>query len=384
MPPPRLVYVVNDGAFFLRHRGELARAARDAGYDVHVAVPADESVGAVEAAGFECHRIRLDRSSHSAAKEAAAVGSLYSLFQRLRPDIAHLVTIKPMLYGGVAARLARVPAVVFAVSGLGYVFLARGTLARLRCSAAMLAYRAAFAHPNARVIFQNAADRDLFVRTGAVDPSRARIIPGSGVDLHEYRPAPEPPGAPLVVLPARMLRDKGVAEFVAAAEALKASGVRARFALVGPAVEQNRAGIPREQLEAWARSGAVEWWGPRDDMPAVYRQAAIVCLPSYREGIPRALIEAACSGRPVVTTYAPGCRDAVRCGPNGLLVEPRDVTTLTDALRMLIENPLMRWRMGNCGRCVAERDFAPSVVIGRALDVYAELSDPPRRLERAA
>jgi glycosyltransferase involved in cell wall biosynthesis len=373
----RLLYVVNDGAFFMRHRGMLARAARDAGHDVHVATPLDGSEAAIEKAGFVHHPLRLVRSGRNAVAELRALIAMVALFRAVRPNLVHLVTIKPVLYGGLAARLTGVPAAVFAISGLGYVFLATGLAASLLRALVWIGYRLALGHANARVIFQNEDDRALFVDARAVARERTAIVPGNGIDLTEFHPSPEPVGVPLVVLPARMLWDKGVREFVEAARELRRRGVAARFALVGPTDPANPAAITEAELRRWQAAGDVEWWGTQSDMPSVYAAASIVCLPSYREGIPRSLIEAAACGRPIVATDVPGCRDVVQPGQNGLLVPPRSALALADALRILLASSGLRSEMGHAGRDRAERELGPEAVIGKVLTVYAVLTDLP-------
>jgi glycosyltransferase involved in cell wall biosynthesis len=195
------------------------------------------------------------------------------------------------------------------------------------------------------------------------------------VDLSVYRPSPEPDGLPIVILASRMLWDKGVAQFVEAARILKSEGVQARFALVGEPDPDNPAAIPLEQLEVWHESGEIEWWGLQNpkSMPGVLARSHIVCLPSYREGIPRILIEAAASGRPIVTTDAPGCRELVRPGVNGIIVPSRDTTTLAGALRFLIENPEARIAMGANNREVAVQEFSQELVISQFMAVYRDL-----------
>jgi glycosyltransferase involved in cell wall biosynthesis len=221
-------------------------------------------------------------------------------------------------------------------------------------------------HPRWRVILQN---RDDAEHLGASD---AVVIPGSGVDLAEYAPAPEPAGIPLVVLPSRMLRDKGVHEFVEAARALKRAGVAARFALVGAPDPENPASIAEAHLNAWAREGAVEWWGWREDMAAVFRESAVVCLPSWREGLPKVLAEAAAAGRPIVTCDVPGCREVVRDGENGFLVPPRRPDALAVALGKLVQDAALRKALGEAGRRRAQA-FSVETVVEQTLKVYREL-----------
>ncbi len=331
--------------------------------------------GKLRQAGIEQLTIPLVAGSTNPWRELQAFLALWRLFRRQRPDIVHNFTIKPVLYGGLAARLAGVPAVVSTVTGLGHVFVAKGWKASLLRRLVEIGYRVVFAPARARVIFQNSDDQAQFQRNRLVAKEKCLLIKGSGVDTAEFTPRPEAEGPPLVVLAARMLWDKGVGEFVEAAKQLREAGVEARFALVGDTDPQSpAAAVPKEQLAAWQASGAVEWWGYRDDMRAVLAQAHIACLPSYYgEGVPKFLIEAAASGRSIATTDWPGCREIVRHEENGLLVPVRDAAKLAQALRRLIEDPALRQRLGACGRRLAEGEFSDSQVIGGTLAVYAAL-----------
>ena len=367
---PRLLIVVNDAAFFLSHRLALALGARDAGFDVHIATPRDEASPRIEAAGLPFHAIPLSRKGTSPAGELRTIAALVKLYRELRPDIVHHVTAKPILYGGLAARIARVPAVVHAVSGLGYVFISNEPRARAIRRGIMATYRLVTSHPNCAVIFQNDDDRRVF--GSAIRTKRIELIRGSGVDLTRFRPTPLPSGVPVVVLPARMLWDKGVAEFVEAARLVRAPGVSARFVLVGDLDANNPAGVPRERIEAWVKDGFVEWWGMRTDMPAVLEQSTIVCLPSYREGMPKTLLEACAAGRPIVTTDVPGCRDALTGGDYGVLVPARDAAALATAIAELLADRPRLERMA-ASAAAAAAQFAVEVVLGRHIALYRSL-----------
>lgn len=367
----RILYVVNDPAFFLSHRLALARAARDAGYEVHVATPEGVGVDRIRALGFPFHRVRMDRAG--VASCLGTLVSVFRLYRRLRPDLVHHVTLKPVLLGGVAARLTRIPAVVQAVTGGGFLFSDSSWRARCLRGPARLLFRLAASHPNVTAVFQNPDDLRDFAAAARCDPARATIIRGSGVDPAEFAPTPEPSGDPVAILPARMLVDKGVQEFVAAAGRLRARGLRARFALVGDVDPGNPRSLRTEELRAWHESGTVEWWGRRGDMPAVYAASHVVCLPSYREGVPRALIEAASCGRPVVAADAPGCREIVAHGENGLLVAPRDVGALAEALARVLGDTALRIAMGARGRERVLREFSLARVIAQTLAVYERL-----------
>lgn len=371
----RLLYLVNIPRFFVSHRLPLALAARDAGYEVHVATAGDDAanIAAIHAAGLPFHPLPLRQHGTNPLQEAAAFSAIWKLYRALKPDIVHQVTIKAVLYGGAAARLARVPAVVNAVTGLGYVFTETGARAALLRAGSRAAYRLAFGHPNSLTIFQNPDDLAQFVAHKLLPPERAVLIKGSGVDLDEFQPLPEPDGAPVVLYAGRLLWLKGVGEFVEAARLLRAEGVSARFVMVGYGEPGNPINVPPETLAAWEAEGAVELWGRRSDMPQVYAQVHIVCLPSYREGIPRVLIEAGACGRAVVAADVSGSRDVVRDGQNGLLVPPRDAPALAAALRRLIEDGALRRRLGARGRAIVSAEYSFDRVAAETLAVYARL-----------
>lgn len=377
----KLLYIVNESYFFMSHRLPIARAARAAGYQVHVAAPEDHvwapegfTVQALSDAGFAFHPIPLSRRGTNPWQEARTLIALWRLIRGLRPELVHLLTIKPLLYGGLAARLLGVPGVVAAVTGLGQVFVSSGATAGLLRGLAVMAYRVATGHPNGRVIVQNAGDMETLARSGAVKPERMVLIRGSGVSLSAFAPSPEPDGPPLVILPARMIWEKGVAEFVAAARLLRARGVEARFALVGDSKASNPRAVPQPTLEKWSREGGVEWWGRRTDMARVFAAAHIVCLPStYGEGVPKVLIEAAACGRPIVACDIPGAREITREGENGLLVPPGDTEALAAALARLIENSDLRRRFGARGRELVEAGFSEDRVVRATLEVYRAL-----------
>ncbi|CAN5787898.1 glycosyltransferase family 4 protein [soil metagenome] len=363
--------MLNDAPFFLSHRLPIAMAAQEAGYDVHLAVPYHPTAAErLAREGITVHELPLNRRSSALRGEWQLFRTLCKLYREVRPDIVHHVTIKPVLYGSFARRLTGGGPVVNAVPGLGYLFLARGPKAALRRIIVELLYSVALRGRTSRAIFQNPDDVSLFVKNGMIDLSRVTLIRGSGVDLSHFAYSDPPAAAPLqVVLPARMLRDKGVMEFVTAARSLRAAFPTARFILVGDS-DVNRSAVAAEQLRAWQDEGIVEWWGHRTDMVGVLRQAAIVCLPSYREGVPKALLEAAASGRPIVTTDVPGCREVVKNDENGILVPARDSKALAAALGRLLADADCRLRMGRAGRLRAEREFDIREVVRQSLMVY--------------
>lgn len=370
-----ILFVVNAPEFFLSHRLPIAVAAKEAGYHVHVASAPGPGVEIIRAKGFIHHPIGFARSGQNPLVELTTLLSLVRLFQRVQPELVHLITIKPVLYGGIAARFGRVPSVVSAVSGLGTVFLADSVQAKLRRWLIAKLYSAAFKQKRLAVIFQNPDDRDTLISLGALQGGDARLIRGSGVSLAHYPCVPEPDGGkPVVVMAARLLRDKGVVEFVEAARMLWNRGVEVKMRLIGSADAGNLTSVTQAELNQWRKEGIVELLGFRSDIAAQYAAANIVCLPSYREGLPKSLVEAAACGRTVVTTDVPGCRDAITSDETGLLVPVKDPVALANAIQKLIENPGLRKRMGKAGRELAEDAFSIEQIVAQHLNIYEEVS----------
>ncbi len=367
----RLLFVLNDAPFFISHRLPLALAARDAGFEVHVAVPfEDEPVSIMAGENLRHHHIPLRRGARGAVGELALIRAIWRIVRRVKPDLMHAVTMKPVLYGGLVARLARVPAVVHAVTGLGYLFLIEGTGARLQRRFIKRLYAFALGHRNAHAIFQNTDDLQLFLDSHLVDPNIVSMIKGCGVDTAVFSATPEPEGDPVVMFPARILGDKGVHEFVAAARALKPQHPGARFVLVGRTDPDNPTDVGEAGIREWEREGVVEWWGFSKDMTATLAQAHIVCMPSYREGLPRVLIEAAACGRAIVTADVPGCREIVRDGDNGFLVAARDGQATAGAIDRLLADPARRRRMGARGCEIVKAEFSVGDFVVKSLDAY--------------
>jgi glycosyltransferase involved in cell wall biosynthesis len=367
------LFIDNDVRSFVTVRMPLAKASRNAGFDVHVACPAGDAAKYLAREGFPFHPIPLSRSGMDPFAELAALAALYRLCKRIQPDLVHLLRLKLVLYGGLAARFAGIHAVASELTGLGYLFADNHWTTRCLRRLVTLASRLALAHANQSVIYHNSDDRDLFVRARVLPIEKTFLISGSGVDTDRFSPRPEPAGPPVVLLASRMLWDKGVGEFVEAARMVRHAGSHARFVLVGNTDPGNPSAIPAEHLSKWRQEGVIEWWGHRTNMPDVFHQAHVVCLPSIREGLPRVLIEAASCGKPLITTDAPGCRDVVRNGDNGVVVPVRDAQSLAWAFRLLLENAVLRRSMGARSRERAVREFARDHFISRILALYSSL-----------
>jgi len=369
----KLMFVVNVDWFFISHRLPIALGALGQGYEVHLVCGETGRLEELERLGLIVHPLMIVRGKAGIGNNLKTFLEILSLFKHVQPDIVHLVTIKPVLFGGLAARLLGIKSVVTAVSGLGFIFVDSGVKARLRRMVVGLLYRLALGKKNLKVIFQNPDDRDRLCSLAGIQRNKTEMIRGSGVDLGKYQESVAPSGVPIVVLVARLLNDKGVMEFVEAGSQLKHQGYHVRFCLVGDIDPDNPASLTADNLASIEANGEIELWGHRSDIPAVLSSATIVVLPSYREGLPKVLLEAAASGRAVVTTDVPGCRDAVEEGVTALLVPPRSSSSLAKAMASLLDDPARCNAMGLAGRKLAEREFDVSKVVERHLKIYAEL-----------
>lgn len=374
MDNPRLLFVVTEDWYFASHRLDLARAARDAGFDVAVATRVDAWGERISREKLQLFPLRyLRRSNRRPWVELRAIAELTALYRAWRPNIVHHVAAKPIIHGGIAARRTQVPAVVSAIAGMGYVFSSRSLTARVMRPAMVAAYRAALRHPNGRLIVQNPEDETAVVAQGIAAASQVRRIRGAGVDCAVFAPSAEPDGLPIIMLVGRMLQDKGVREFVDASHTLRRRGVRARCVLVGEPDDENPASIPRTELARWHTEGTVEWWGHRTDMPAVLAMANVVCLPSYREGLPKVLLEAAACGRAMIATDVPGCREIAIQGETALLVPPRDPAALASAMVTLAANPGLRQSFGHRALELVKNHFSMEHVNRQTIALYREL-----------
>jgi len=364
----KVILFANTDWYLYNFRLSLAEILRSKGAEVVLLSPSGPYVVQLQAAGFRWLPLPVSGKGMNPFEELKTFWELRKTYRSEKPDIVHHFTIKCVLYGSVAARWNKVEGIVNAVTGLGYIFHAlgwRGTLLRLF---ARLFYRLAL--KDTQVVFQNREDRETFIRLRLVKAESTHLIPGSGVNLKKFIPVPEPQGTPVVLFAARMLWDKGVGDFVEAARILKSDHQPARFVLVGDTYPNNPSAVSPQQLTEWSNEGIVEWWGWHDDMENILPQSSIVCLPTYHEGAPRILIEAAAAGRAIVSSDIAGCREIVQEGINGLTVPPKSPVELAQALRKLIDEPAERLRMGREGRKIAENRFSDEIIAMKTIGVY--------------
>jgi glycosyltransferase involved in cell wall biosynthesis len=369
----KILFLVSEDWFFCSHILDRAKAARDIGYDVVILTRVTNLGDKIRAEGLRLIPLYFDRGSLSLISNLRTLLQIVAVYRQERPQLIHQFALKPILLGSVAARLVGKHRLINAVIGMGYVFTSELLLVRMMRPILAWALKLLLNPPGSRVVFENNDDLLSFVAAGMIRQDAAVLIRGAGVAPAAYPVANTVVSPPTVMLVARMLRDKGVGEFVDAARLLFGRGVRARFVLVGGVDYENRSAINESTLEQWQKEGIVEWWGHRVDIPDVLAQAQIACLPSYREGLPKSLLEAMAAGLPCVTTDVPGCREAVRDGETGFLVPPKDPMALANALKILIQDPALRRQMGRRGRAQVLTEFSSTLICEQTLQLYKKL-----------
>lgn len=377
----KLILFANTDWYLYNFRRSLALALRDAGHELLLISPPGPYGEKLRALGLRWEPLPMDRRSLNPLREAALLWHLGRLFRRETPDLVHGFTIKCAVYGSLAARVSGVPARVNAVAGMGYVFTSTDAKARLLRPLVRGLLKLALGGRGARLILQNPDDVALFEQARLVDAEQVRLIPGSGVDCSRFAAsisARESFGRrQRVLLPARLLWDKGIAEFIAAIRRLRREGRDVEFLLAGDPDPGNPAAVSETSLHGWVEEGLVHWLGHVDDMPALFASVDMVVLPSYREGLPKGLIEAAACALPLVTTDVAGCREVVTDGIDGLLVPARDADSLAIAIARLLDDPVLARKLGEAARTKALAMFDERIVIARTRAVYDELLGTP-------
>ena len=378
----KIIFFANTEWYLFNFRLSLAKALQAQGHEVLLISPPGEYGVRLQALGFRWEPLPMDRKSLNPLQELRLLAYLWRLYRREQPALAHHFTIKCVVYGSAAALLARVPARVNAVAGMGYVFTNGALKARLLRPVVRGLMKLVLNGRGARLILQNTDDMAAFAKAGLARPALTRLVKGSGVDLTRFVPRAQPAQAEQVshqaqptrvVLAARLLWDKGIAEYVEAARQLKAKGLPIHFLLAGAPDPGNPAAIPQATLNDWQAQGLIKLLGQVSDMAALFASADMVVLPSYREGLPKSLIEAAACALPLVTTDAPGCREVVTHEVDGLLVPVKDATALANAIERLHRDPALAGRLGQAARARALREFDERIVIRQTLAVYGEL-----------
>jgi glycosyltransferase involved in cell wall biosynthesis len=375
--PPKIIFLITEDRFLWSHRLPIATAALQNGYEVIIATRVVGDGQKIIDEGFRLIPLSLKRGSYNPLRDLGVIRHLREIYKSEKPDIVHHVAIKPVLYGTAAALGFKDIRVINALTGLGFLVSSNSAKARFLRPVIWNLFRLLLSRANQHVLLQNRDDMQLLVTRLKISSEKIVTIRGSGVNVDLFRPSPEPSGTPIVLFASRMLWIKGIREFVEAARLLRNKGVKARFVLVGDADFGSPSSVPRQQLLEWQEAGALEWWGHQQNMPDVLKQANLICLPSQGgEGVPKTLLEAAASGRAIITTNVPGCRDIVRQGVNGILVEPKNATVLAGAVEELLNDPERRRKMGERGREIAVSEFSQERVVRETLSLYDRLLKP--------
>lgn len=363
-----VLLLMNDEGYYSTHQQSLVRALNERGLRTVLVMKCDDG-STLSSDTVRVVQLPPGRGV-TPLRDLRVLSQLISLYRSCKPEVVHHFALKNVLLGSMAAMFSGRTTVVNAVTGLGFVFIENSIGARVLKFLVCSLMRLLCTFDRYSFVFQNRSDLETLLGPAAGERKNIHQIPGSGVDLQKFRPAPEPPGPLTVILPARILWHKGVGEFVSAARMLKARHPLARFVLVGANDPGNPSSVPDDQLKAWRDEGVVQCWGHRTDMPEVMALSHVVVLPSYREGMPKVLAEAGACRRPVIASNVPGCREIVRHGRNGLLVEPRSAESLAKAIDTLLGDPPLRATMGRAGREIVESEFSDARIVALNLRAY--------------
>ena len=363
----RLLFIVNTSAFFLSHRLAIAKAAHAAGFEVHVATGCGTPITDPT---LTYHHVSLSRSGANVLRELKSFWQLLRLVLQIKPNILHLVTIKPIIFGGIIASLTRTQGVVYAISGLGSVFISSNRYIK---TIVIAMYRIALRHPNKCIIVQNRFDKAFLLKNRIASPHSIVLIPGSGIDLDIYKFQPERNSIPVVTFASRLLKEKGLIEFIEAASIVLKRVDSIQFWIAGEPDKGNPSSIEFDEIRKLIKNKEVKIIGYKPDIRETFYKSSVIVLPSYREGLPKTLIEAAACGRSIVTTDVPGCRDAVIPNKTALLVPSHSITDLADAIEKLIKDHELRKVMGIAGRQLAEKKFDISTVTLAHLQIYKKV-----------
>lgn len=369
----KIIYIVNVDWFFISHRLPIALEALKQGHEVYVFAKDTGKMECLKSLGINICPINLERGSVNPFQSLKLLSDLKEKITSIQPDVVHLVTIKPVLIGGLASILAKVPSIVYAISGLGFIFTNTMLKAKILRLGIIPLYRLALSAKNKTVIVQNLDDLRILRQYVAIPEPQTVLIPGSGVNLEQFNVQQLPLKNKIVLMACRLLADKGVYEFHKSVRLLKEKYPDVRFVLVGGIDPYNPASLTEHELNEWVEKGDLEWWGHQRNMPEVLSQATLVVLPSYREGMPKVLLEAQALGRPIVTTDVPGCREAIENGKTGFLAKVKDEHSLANAIEKLITNDELCLEFSRNARALAEQKFDIEQVVKTHMNIYENL-----------
>ncbi len=374
----KLLFNITEDWFFCSHFLERALAAKKGGFSIFVLSRLSLNKDILDNYGFKFISLPYKRKSTNLFYEFFVLIKIILIYKRVRPDIVHHVAAKPIIYGSIAARICKIKSVINAPVGLGYVFISDTLKAKVLRPILKILFKCFLNSHNGidrrnKVIFENNDDLNYFIKLGALDPKNACIIQGAGVKIKQKYKPQKNKKIPTIALVARMLKDKGINEFVEVARILNREKIIGNFLLVGDIDPDNPSSLKRQILSKWNDDRVIEWVGWVENVGEILEKTDILCLPSYREGLPKALIEGAAYGLPIVTTNTVGCRDVVEDGVNGFLVPIKNVDQLSRRIFELIINKDLRNKMGMESFKIASSKFSSKIIISQTLKVYNEM-----------
>ncbi len=367
----KILYIANVDWFFVSHRLNLAEEALNRGYEVHIAAQFINHYESLEKKKFKVYKLPFKRSKSllSFHNEIISFFKIFYLYLTIKPEIVHLISLKPSLYGGLLSFFFNKLKVVISITGTGFVFNSSKKFGSLIQKILISCFKTIFNKESVKVIFQNSENINYFKSHGVLFANKPYLIKGSGIDLGKFTPTKEPKEVFNVMMISRLLKDKGVYEFIEAAKILKSLDSKINMILVGD-LDENPMSILHTELEDWIKKDIIDWWGHREDIPFVMSHSNLICLPSYHEGFPKVLMEAAASARAVITTDVPGCRDALIPNKTGLLVKKGSINELADSIKFLKENKSQRLQMAKNGRELAKNNFDINLVTKKHFEIY--------------
>ncbi len=371
----KILFIVSEDWYFVSHRFNLAKEAISKGYEVSLLTNVNSHKNEIESAGINLLPWSLQRNSFNPIKEIRSIIQIISAINFIQPSLVHSVALKPILYSSIASKFSCVKSIVFAFAGLGYLFTSNKFLIKIGRLPVVISLRLLLNNDNSNFIFQNQDDIDIFLTLKIAKESNINLIPGSGVDTNRFFPDFQKvrDSVPIIILPARLLWDKGIGDFVEAAKILRDKDFNARFVLVGQFDPHNPANIPQSKIDEWVRNKIIEYWGFQENMPKILNQSTIVCLPSYREGFPKVLLEAASCSKPIIATDVPGCRQAVHHNKNGLLVPLRNPKLLAGSIEKMVNDKDLCEKMGEAGLKRVHSELSQEIISKKTFSIWEKI-----------
>ncbi len=371
----KIIFLVNVDSFFISHRLPIAKQLLRDGYDVHIATQFTRYKKMLLKMGFKAHDINFNKNSVNLLKAILPIVQIFLLIRKIRPTIIHLISLKPIIFGGLVSFISPINSMVISITGLGSMFLKKGKFYKIREYIFNLFYRIIFLFPNLKVILQNKNDLNYLIKNAKLKKNKTKIIRGSGVDLKALKFSKIPKNIPIILMAGRIIADKGIFEYIKSIQYLKKNNFKGKFYLVGDVDYQNPSAIKKLTINRWHKKKIITYVKHQKNISTFLKKSTIVVLPSYREGFPKILMEAAACGRPVVTTNVPGCKDAIIKNITGILVPPRNHLLLANAIKNLIDNRKKLETIGKAARKHALKNFNINHVVSKHLYIYKSLQD---------